>query len=89
MIDTLNELLKKLRKSYQKSSVTAIGIAGMQKHADNKKKVEKKGESVISEVTDSLSKTTQTLESSIKGQFGKSVQQAFDQQKNKLDKFQN
>lgn len=43
MIDAVNELLKQLRKSYQKSSVRAIGAVGMQKNTDNKNKVSKKG----------------------------------------------
>lgn len=87
MIDAVNELLKQLRKSYQKSSVRAIGAVGMQKNMDNKNKVSKKGEAVLSEVTSSLTKTTQSLESSIKGQFGKAVHEAFNQQKSKLEKF--
>lgn len=84
-----DELLKKMRKRYQESAVRAIGMAGVQNSGNDQKSAEKKGKVILEEAKTSLSKTTKSLEESIKGQFGKSVKEAFDKQEKKLDSFDN
>ncbi|OTN83935.1 hypothetical protein IGL98_000112 [Enterococcus sp. DIV0840] len=85
MTDLIDELLKKIRKRYQAASVRAIGMAGVQNSENNQKNAEKKGKVILEEAKTSLSRTTSSLEGSIKGQFGKSVKEAFDKQEKKLD----
>ena len=89
MNELLDELLKKMRKRYQESAVRAIGMAGVQNSETDQKNAEKKGKVILEEAKSSLSKTTKSLEGSIKGQFGKSVKGAFDKQEKKLDSLGN
>ena len=85
MNELLDELLKKMRKKYQESAVRSIGMAGVQNSENNQKNAEKKGTVILEEAKSSLSKTTKSLEGSIKGQFGKSVKGAFEKQEKKLE----
>ncbi|MGX7149770.1 hypothetical protein [Enterococcus ureasiticus] len=56
---------------------------------NDQKNAEKKGKVILEEAKTSLSRTTSSLEGSIKGQFGHSVKEAFDKQEKKLDSLGN
>lgn len=81
----LAQLLKELKKSAQKSDVQAIGSACIRNQDTQQIEFELKEKEQVNEVKDSISRTSDQLDSAIKGQFSKQIKSAFKNGKNELE----
>lgn len=87
MLEALEKLLKEYKKNAQKSKVRAVGRSGVSSMGNLKKKIKSSGEQESESAKASISKATTGLQATVKGQFGKKVTKAFDQQQKTLNKF--
>lgn len=86
MEELANKLLKELKKSLEKIRVQAIGGAKVQKSYASKQRAEKQGKTAAENVKKALIHSSNTLEGSIKGQFGTQITEIFEKQQQTLDK---
>lgn len=86
MEELAKKLLEELKKNVEKICVQAIGSAKMQKSHIKKQEAEKHGETAIESAKKALSSSSETLEGTVKGQFGKKVTETFEKQQQTLNK---
>lgn len=87
MSDILEKLMKQYKKNMQKAKVRAVGLSGSQSKNTKRAKIKVTGEQESKSAKKSISKATDGLQKSVKGQFGKKVIEVFDKQKQTLDNF--
>ncbi|EGO8862447.1 hypothetical protein KVJ52_001407 [Enterococcus faecalis] len=86
MEEIVEKLFKELQKSLEKISVQTIGRVNAQKAYTNQQKAQKEGKVAIESAKKTVSSTEQTLEGSLKGQFGKKITEVLKEQQQTLDK---
>ena len=84
----LDDVTKDLKKRAQKDSIaSAIGHSMNQKKQTNQQKAKQSGETKLASVKTNMASVSESMGSSVKGQFGKKVKETFKKQSENLDKF--
>lgn len=89
MLEDIQKELEKLWKDFQKSNqkirIWSHAMMKAEKRAANQQKIKKIEKNELETVKKAISTSSEGLQGSIKGQFGKKVKEVFDEQKQTLD----
>lgn len=78
---------KAYRKESQKIAIQGLGRSANAEKNTNKESMKKKGETEMERASTMINSTGNSFQELVKGQFGKKVQEVFEQQKQLLKNF--
>ncbi|EPH68901.1 hypothetical protein D929_02694 [Enterococcus faecalis 02-MB-P-10] len=86
-MDAVEKLWKEYKKSLQKVKVLTLSMSLVREQRDQVRKAKKTGDEALKDAQKAIGQSSDGLEKSVKGQFGKKVTEVMEKQKKMLDSF--
>lgn len=85
-MDVVEKLLKEYKKSLQKVKVLTLSMSLVREQRDQVRKAKKTGDEALKDAQTAIEGSSDGLQKSVKGQFGKKVTDVLDKQKEAVNK---